>query len=119
MNDNFACLPEPELPHLIERAEKHRKDASRGKLKKELQEKPRLSGIDLGGLFPETGGRIREARAAADEGEAKEMQPTYRHPDSQKTWSGRGARPSLWAKRRMAECGWTLDDVKTSDEYEA
>ncbi len=121
MNDNFANLSELELLAFIKRAEaelEHRKNASREKLKEEIQEKLRASGMDLSDLFPETGAKKRRAKAASQDGEVKEVKPKYRDPVSQQTWSGRGARPPLWVKRIMAERGWYLEDFKKSGEYD-
>jgi DNA-binding protein H-NS len=121
LSDEFANLSEPDLRSLIKRAEEElerRKNASREKLKEEIHEKLRASGMDLSDLFPETGGKKRRGKAASDDAEVKEVKPKYRDPVSQETWSGRGARPPLWVKRIMAERGWSLEDFKKSGEYD-
>lgn len=121
MSDEFANLSELELLSLIKRAEaelEHRKHAAKDKLKEEIQEKLRASGMDLSDLFPETGGKKRKAKTASQDDEVKEVKPKYRDPVSQETWSGRGARPPLWVKRIMAERGWSLEGFKKSGEYD-
>ena len=121
MSDEFANLSQLELLSLIKRAEEaleHRKHAAKDKLKEEIQEKLRASGMDLSDLFPETGGKKRKAKTPSQDDEVKEVKPKYRDPVSQETWSGRGARPPLWVKRIMAERGWYLEDFKKSGEYE-
>lgn len=122
MSDEFATLSELDLLSLIKRAEgelEHRKKASREKLREEIREKLRASGMDLSDLFPETGAKKRRTKAAPDDAEAKELKPKYRDAVSQETWSGRGAHPPLWVKRVMAERAWSLEDFKKSRAYEA
>ncbi len=121
MSEEFASLSELELLSLIGRAEselQRRKEASKEKLKEEIQERLKASGLDLGDLFPEAGGKKQKAKAASADAEAKEVKPKFRDPVSQEAWSGRGARPPLWVKRVMAERGWSLDDFKKSGEYD-
>jgi DNA-binding protein H-NS len=122
LSDEFANLSDLELLSLIKRAEdelENRKQASKEKLKEEIQERLRASGMDLSDLFPEAGAKKRKAKTASHDAEVRDVKPKYRDPVSQESWSGRGARPPLWVKRIMAERGWTLEDFKQSGEYEA
>ncbi len=121
MSDEFANLSELELLSLIGRAESEigrRKIASKEKLKEEIQERLKASGLDLGDLFPEAAGKKQKSKSASPDIEVKEVKPKFRDPVSQETWSGRGARPPMWVKGIMAERGWSLDDFKKSGEYD-
>ncbi len=121
MIDEFANLSQLELLSLIKRAEEeleHRKNDSKEKLKEEIQEKLRASGIDLSDPFPEAGAKKRKAKTASNDAEVQVVKPKYRDTVSPEAWSGRGARLPLWVKRIMAERGWSLDDFKKSGEYQ-
>jgi DNA-binding protein H-NS len=121
VSEEFANLSGLEIQALIGRAEhelQRRKLASKEKLKTEIEEKLRASGLELDDLFPETGGKRRKARATSETGEARPVKAKYRDPVSQETWSGRGARPPHWVKWIMAERGWTLEEFKQSGEYD-
>ncbi len=121
MSEEFANLSDVEIQALIRRAEhelQRRKLASKEKLKVEIEEKLRASGLELGDLFPGAGGKGRKVRAASEADEAKPVKAKYRDPVSQETWSGRGARPPHWVKRIMAERRWTLEEFKQSGEYD-
>jgi DNA-binding protein H-NS len=121
VSDEFTDKSELEIQALIGRAEhelQRRKLVSKEKLKEEIEEKLRASGLYLGDLFPEVGSKGRKARATSETGEAQPVKAKYRDPVSQETWSGRGARPPLRVKRIMAERGWTLDEFKQSGEYD-
>ena len=111
-------LTVPELTALIERAQeevKVRKVSAKDKLKQEIEEKLKLSGLDLSDLFPDTGKKTKKSKS---ESESKPAPVKYRDPVSQGTWSGRGARPPHWVKSIMSERRWTLDEFKTSGEYD-
>jgi DNA-binding protein H-NS len=121
VSEEFANQSDLELLALIKRVEHElegRKSAVKDKLKEEIEEKLRNSGLDLGNLFPEAGSKERKARATSDTGEPKPVKAKYRDPVSHETWSGRGARPPHWVKRIMSERGWTLDEFKRSGEYD-
>lgn len=118
----FSNLNDLELRSLIKRAEdelEQRKAHARERLKEEIQEKLKATGLDLGDLFPEVSGKARKGNGAAEGSEKPPVKPKYRDPVSLETWSGRGARPPLWVKRIMAERGWYLEDFKKSGGYEA
>jgi DNA-binding protein H-NS len=122
VSEEFANKSDLEIQALIGRAEhelQRRKLVSKEKLKEEIEEKLKASGLELGDLFPEAGGKARRARASTETGEPQPVKVKYRDPVSQETWSGRGARPPLWVKRIMAERGWTLEEFKRSGEYDA
>lgn len=107
-----------DLTALIERAQveiKRRKVSAKDKLKQEIEEKLKHSGLDLSDLFPGTG---KKAKKSKSESESKPAPVKYRDPVSQGTWSGRGARPPHWVKSIMSERRWTLDEFKTSGEYD-
>jgi DNA-binding protein H-NS len=121
VSEEFANQSDLELLALIKRVEEElerRKKASKDKLKEEIAEKLRNAGLDIGDLFPEVGSKGRKPRGS-ETGEGRPVKIKYRDPVSQEAWSGRGARPPLWVKRIMGERGWTLEEFKRSDEYDA
>ncbi len=118
MDFDFDKLTVPELTALIERAQeeiKHRKISAKDKLKQEIEEKLKHSGLDLADLFPGAG---KKAKKSKQEGDSNPAPVKYRDPVSQGTWSGRGARPPQWVKSIMSERHWTLDEFKASGEYD-
>ena len=118
MNFDLDKLTVPELSALIERAQdeiKHRKVSAKDKLKQEIEEKLKHSGLDLSDLFPGAG---KKSKKSKQEGGSKPAPIKYRDPVSQGTWSGRGARPPHWVKSIMSERRWTLDQFKKSGEYD-
>jgi len=109
----------PDLQNLIARAQeeiKLRKMSSRDYLRREIEEKLKHSGLDLSDIFPGAG---KKARKSKQEGESKPAPIKYRDPVSLGTWSGRGARPPHWVKSIMMERRWSLEEFKTSGEYDA
>jgi DNA-binding protein H-NS len=119
MSNEFSDLSDLELLSLITRGEQElerRKNASKDKLKEEIEEKLKNAGLELGELFPETAA-TRRSKSTAN-GEGKPVKAKYRDPVSLETWSGRGARPPYWVKRILAERSWTLEEFKRSGEYE-
>ncbi len=119
MTDEFRGLSDVEIVALVGRAEhelQRRRLASKEKLRFEIEEKLKASGLDLGDLFPEAGGKARKRNGA---GERRPVKPKYRDPVSQEEWSGRGARPPRWVLSILSQRGWTLEDFKKSGEYEA
>lgn len=115
----LETLTAPELTALIDRAREEimrRKVSAKDKLKQEIEEKLKNSGLDLSDLFPGAG---KKARKPKQEGESNPAPVKYRDPVSQGTWSGRGARPPHWVKSIMSERRWTLDEFKASGEYNA
>jgi DNA-binding protein H-NS len=114
----FDKLTVPELTALIERAQeeiKHRKVSAKEKLKQEIEEKLKSSGLDFADLFPVSG---KKAKKSKQEGDSNPAPVKYRDPVSQGTWSGRGARPPAWVKSIMSERRWTLEEFKASGEYD-
>ncbi len=107
-----------DLTALIERAQveiKRRKVSAKDKLKQEIEEKLKHSGLDLSDLFPGAG---KKSKKTKEQGENKTAPVKYRDPVSQGTWSGRGAHPPHWVKSIMSERRWTLEQFKTSGEYD-
>jgi DNA-binding protein H-NS len=118
MDFDFEKMTVPELTALIERVQeeiKHRKVSAKDKLKQEIEDKLKHSGLDLSDLFPGAG---KQAKKSKQEGESKPAPVKYRDPVSQGTWSGRGARPPQWVKSIMMERRWSLDEFKASGEYD-
>lgn len=118
MDFDLEKLSVPELTALIGRAQEksnHRKVFAKEKLKQEIEEQLKISGLDLADLFP---GTRKKAKKSKQEGESKPAPVRYRDPVSQGTWSGRGARPPHWLKSIMSERHWTLDEFKASGEYD-
>jgi DNA-binding protein H-NS len=119
MSFNLETMSVPELSALIERAHeeiKRRKIEDKARLKDEIAEKLKNSGLDLSDLFPETGKKARKAKQA---GEGKPAAVKYRDPASGETWAGRGARPPRWVQMIMSQRRWTLEEFKKSGEYDA
>lgn len=117
MSFNLEEMTVPELSAFIERAEaeiKRRKVEDKARLKDEIAEKLKNSGLDLSDLFPEAGKKPRKAKQA---GETKTAPIKYRDPVSGETWAGRGARPPRWVQTIMSQRRWTLEEFKTSGEY--
>jgi DNA-binding protein H-NS len=118
MSFEFDKLTVPELTALIDRAREeiaHRKVTARERLKQEIEEKLKETGLDLTDLFPVSG---KKAKRTVKDGEAKSMTIKYRDPVSLGTWSGRGGRPPQWVKSIMMERRWTLEEFKASGEYD-
>ena len=118
MDFNLDKLTVPEIAALIERAKdeiKQRKVSAKDKLKQEIEEKLKNSGLDLADLFPGTEKKIRKSKQHSD---SKPAPINYRDPVSQGTWSGRGARPPQWVKSIMMERRWSLEEFKASGEYD-
>jgi DNA-binding protein H-NS len=118
MDFEFEKMTVPELTALIERVHveiKHRKVSAKDKLKQEIEEKLKHSGLNLADLFPGTGKKAKKSRQG---GESKPAPVKYRDPVSQGTRSGRGARPPAWVKSIMSERRWTLEQFKASGEYD-
>ena len=118
MDFDFDKLTVSELKALIERAQeeiKHRKVSAKDKLKQEIEEKLKNSGLDLADLFPGAG---KKTKKSTQQGESKPAPVKYRDPVSQGTWSGRGARPPHWVKSIMMERRWSLEEFKASGEYD-
>ena len=118
MSFDLETMTVPELSELIERAEaeiKLRQVEDKARLKDEIAEKLRNSGLDLSDLFPEAGKKPRKTKQA---GETKPAAIKYRDPVSGETWAGRGARPPRWVQTIMSQRRWTLEDFKTSGEYD-
>lgn len=117
----FSNLSDLELLSLIKRAEDElegRKVQARDRLRDEIHEKLKATGLSFDDLFPEIGGKPRKGNAASEDREKKPVKPKYRDPVSQETWSGRGARAPRWVLGIMAERGWSLEEFKRSGEYE-
>jgi DNA-binding protein H-NS len=117
MSFNLEEMTVPELSAFIEKAEaviKRRKVEDKARLKDEIAEKLKNSGLDLSDLFPEAGKKPRKAKQA---GETKTAPVKYRDPVSGETWSGRGARAPRWVQTIMSQRRWTLEEFKTSGEY--
>lgn len=118
MDFDFDKLTVPELTALIERTQeeiKHRKVSAKERLKREIEEQLKSSGLDLADLFPGSG---KKAKKSKQEGDSNPAPVKYRDPVSQGTWSGRGARPPHWVKSIMSERHWTLEEFKASGEYD-
>lgn len=118
MDFDLEKLTVPELTALIGRTQveiNHRKVFAKDKLKQEIEEQLKNSGLDLADLFPGTG---KKAKQSKQEGESKPAPIKYRNPVSRGNWSGRGARPLHWVKSIMSERHWTLDEFKASGEYD-
>ena len=118
MDFDLEKMTVPELTALIERAHeeiKHRKVSAKDKLKQEIEEKLKHSGLDLADLFPGAG---KKSKKSKQDGESKPAPVKYRDPVSEGTWSGRGARPPAWVKSIMSERRWTLEEFKASGEYD-
>ena len=118
MSFNLEKMTVPELSALIERAHeeiKRRKVQDKARLKDEIAEKLKNSGLDLGDLFPETGKKTRKTK---QNGETKPVAIKYRDPASGETWAGRGSRPPRWVQMIMSQRRWTLEEFKKSGEYD-
>ncbi len=85
----FSNLNDLELLSLIKRAEhelEQRKAQARERLKEEIQEKLKATGLELGDLFPGMGGKARKGNGASEDSEKKPVKPKYRDPVSLETW---------------------------------
>lgn len=119
MSSEFKDLSDVEIVALVGRAEhelKRRRLAAKETLRLEIEEKLKATGLDLGDLFPDVGGKVRKRK---EDGDRKPVKPKYRDPVSQEEWSGRGARPPRWVLSIMSQRGWTLDEFKQSGEFDA
>lgn len=118
MSFDLEAMTVPDLFDLIERAEEEierRKVEDKVRLKDEIAEKLKNSGLDLIDLFPETGKKTRKTKQS---GETKPAAIKYRDPASGETWAGRGARPPRWVQVIMSQRRWTLEEFKKSGEYD-
>lgn len=118
MNFDLDKMTVPELVALLERAGEEierRKISARDRLKQEIEDKLKESGLDLADLFPGTG---KKGKKAAKESDVTSAPIKYRDPVSLGTWSGRGGRPPQWVKSIMMERRWTLEEFKASGEYD-
>jgi DNA-binding protein H-NS len=119
LSDEFKDLPDVEIVALIGRADhelKRRRLAAKEALKLEIEERLKATGLDLGDLFPEAGGKAGKRNGAGDRPPVKAK---YRDRVSQEEWSGRGARPPRWVLSILSQRGWTLEEFKKSGEFDA
>jgi DNA-binding protein H-NS len=117
MSIDFDKMNVPDLESLIERAREEvsrRKVSARDRLKQEIEDKLKETGLDLADLFPGSG---RRTKKSGKETESRPAPIKYRDPVSLGTWSGRGGRPPQWVKSIMMERRWTLEEFKASGEY--
>lgn len=118
MSIELKSLTIPELHALVDKVKEEiarRQVEAKDRLKQEITEKLKNSGLDIADLFPEAG---KKAKKAKQDGEEKTPIVKYRDPVSQETWSGRGARPPQWVKTIMSQRHWSLEQFKTSGEYD-
>ncbi len=118
MNFELDKMTVPEILALVDRAKQeieHRKVTAKDRLKQEIEDKLKESGLDLTDLFPETGKKVKNSKKTGDN---TPIPVKYRDPVSQGTWSGRGGRPPQWVKSIMMERRWSLEEFKASGEYE-
>ena len=118
MSLDFEKMTVPDLEALIDRAREEiadRKVSARNRLKQEIEDKLRETGLDLADLFP---GTSTKSKKSVKEGDGKSAPIKYRDPVSLGTWSGRGGRPPQWVKSIMMERRWTLEEFKASGEYD-
>jgi hypothetical protein len=83
VSDEFGNKSDLEIQALIGRAEhelERRNRASKDKLKEEIEEKLKASGLELSDFFPEAGSKGRKARATSETGEAQPVKAKYRDP---------------------------------------
>lgn len=121
MSDEFASLTDLEILSLIHRANDElarRKTVHRETLRADIEQKLKNAGLDLADLFPEVEGKAGKEPKTVDRG-SKAVVAKYRNHVSGDTWSGRGAHPPHWVKAIMVERGWTIDEFKASDEFQA
>lgn len=122
MSGEFSKLTDLEVLSLIHRAQQeiqHRKEAGKGQLRAEIEEKLNSLGFTVEDIFPEAGKKSRKPQTARNvEDERKTQRAKYKHPHSGETWSGRGGRPPQWVKDAMRERGWeSLEEFKAADEF--
>lgn len=118
MSIDLDKLNVPELEALIDRAREEitqRKFSARDRLKQEIEDKLKETGLDLADLFPGSG---RKSKQSGKQAGSKALPIKYRDPVSLGTWSGRGGRPPQWVKSIMMERRWTLEEFKQSGEYD-
>ena len=118
MNIDFDKMNVPDLESLIERAREEidqRKVSARDRLKQEIEDRLKETGLDLDDLFPGSG---RKTKKSGKETSGKSVPVKYRDPVSLGTWSGRGGRPPQWVKSIMMERRWSLQEFKDSGEYD-
>ena len=60
---------------------------------------------------------MREKKPA--ERASRSVVAKYRNAASGDAWSGRGAHPPAWVKTILIERGWTIEEFKQSDEFQA
>lgn len=117
MKFDWEKLTVPDIEALIETAQQeiqHRKVTAKNKLKQEIENKLKESGLDLGDLFPV---KTKKAKKSKKDNDPTPAPVKYRDPVSQGAWSGRGGRPPQWVKLIMIERRWSLEDFKESREY--
>lgn len=122
MSGEFGKLSDLELLSLIHRAQQeiqHRKEAGKGQMRSEIEEKLKSFGFVLEDIFPEVGKKSRKAPTARNvEDERKTLRAKYKNPLSGETWSGRGGRPPQWVKDVMRARGWdSLEEFKAAEEF--
>ena len=118
MTFEFEKMDVPAIHDLIDRAIQEiqqRKVTAKDRMKQEIENKLRESGLDLADLFPEASNKPKKQKK---NGESSPAPIKYRDPVSQGTWSGRGGRPPQWVKSIMMERHWSLEEFKTSGEYD-
>jgi DNA-binding protein H-NS len=121
MAQEFSNLTDLEILSLIHRANEElarRKQAHRKTLRADIEEKLKTAGLDLADLFPEIDGKPARAQKPAERA-PRSVAAKYRNAASGDAWSGRGAHPPAWVKTILIERGWTIDDFKQSDEFQA
>jgi DNA-binding protein H-NS len=124
MSDEFANLSDLEIVSLIHRANEElarRKEMHKETLKADIEQKLKKAGLDLSDLFPELGERDDAAGAdgKASERATRPVPAKYKNHVSGDSWSGRGARPPQWVRSILAERGWTIEEFKASEEFQA
>jgi DNA-binding protein H-NS len=124
MSDEFANLSDLEIVSLIHRANEElvcRKEMHKETLKADIEQKLRKAGLDLADLFPELGDRD-DAAGPDGKASARATRPVpakYKNHASGDSWSGRGARPPQWVRSILAVRGWTIEQFKASEEFQA
>jgi DNA-binding protein H-NS len=124
MSDEFANLSDLEIMSLVHRANEelvHRKERHKETLKADIEQKLAKAGLDLSDLFPELGERSESAagESKSTDRATRPVPAKYKNHVSGESWSGRGARPPHWVKAVLAERGWTIEEFKASEEFQA
>ncbi|QGM96664.1 H-NS family nucleoid-associated regulatory protein [Methylocystis parvus] len=119
MNDEFASLSDLELLSLIRRAQEEserRKEANKRRLRTRIEDELKKAGVSLSEVFPEIGAdQLDDAASLAQ----KPRMAKFKNHATGDAWSGRGPHPPNWVKAIMAERGWTLDEFKAAEEFQA